>query len=191
MQSFFSKLWWTVGIRGFLLLIFGIIAVSTPLITPDTLMSYLGFMELGLGIITGLVVLSLRKNISNWYVIFPIAIIDLALGTIIILNTHTAARYFSLFIAAWALTMSIVQFIIAIKPGPLRIFLVINGVLSLGFALIIYTNPFAGNNPLNFMVGFYTILLSLLLLFIAFKMRSLGAVKDVAEDMTKQNKLES
>jgi uncharacterized membrane protein HdeD (DUF308 family) len=185
MQIFFSKLWWTVSIRGLLLLIFGIIAVSTPLITPDTLMSYLGFMELGLGIVTGLVVLSLRKNISNWYVILPIALLDLILGVIIILNTHAAAKYFSLAIAAWALTMGIVQFIVAIKPGPLRIFLIINGVLSLGFAIIIYTNPFAGNNPLNFMVGFYTILLSLFLLFIGFKMRTIGVAPKLVEQKGK------
>lgn len=184
MQTFFSKLWWTVSIRGLLLLIFGIIAVSTPL-TPETLMSYLGFMELGLGIVTGLVVLSLRKSISNWYIILPIALLDLTLGIIIILNTHAAAKYFSLAIAAWALTMGIVQFIVAIKPSPLRIFLIINGVLSLGFAIIIYTNPFAGNNPLNFMVGFYTILLSLFLLFIGFKMRTLGAAPKTLEQKGK------
>ena len=185
MQIFFSKLWWTVSIRGLLLLIFGIIAVSSQAIMPDTLMSYLGFMELVLGIVTGLVVLSLRKNISNWYVILPIALLDLILGVIIILNTHAAAKYFSLAIAAWALTMGIIQFVVAIKPGPLRIFLIINGVLSLGFAIIIYTNPFAGNNPLNFMVGFYTILLSLLLLFIGFKMRTLGAAPKLVEQKGK------
>jgi uncharacterized membrane protein HdeD (DUF308 family) len=177
MLSFIGKLWWTVALRGLLLLIFGIIAVTAPLMPPETLISYLGFIFVGLGVIVLIASITLCKSISYWFLQLLFSLFDLALGLAIIFNTSTSAKYFSAIIAVWALLMGLSQFMLAIKPSALKIFLLINGTLSVAFAFIIYFNPFAGNNTMNFMVGFYTILFSFFLIYIGFKMRTLGIVK--------------
>lgn len=179
MYLFISKLWWTVVLRGALLLLFGIIAVTAPLMPINTLLSYLGFMSLGIGVIQILASVSLRKSVSNWYILFAIALLDIALGIYIIIKTDSAADIFRYIIIIWAFIMATSQFILALKPSQLRIFLLINGTLSLAFALVIFFNLFPSN--INFMLGFYTILFSLFLVYAGFKMKNLGTLKSVVE----------
>ena len=62
----------------------------------------------------------------------------------------------------------------------LRIILIVNGLMSLGFGVVIYLNPFSGST-LNFMIGFYTILLSIMVLYLAFKFAKGSKKKVVTE----------
>ena len=177
MLKFISKLWWSVVLRGILFLAFGVIAITSQMILPETLISYLGFMEAALGIIVIIASASLRKSISNWFMLVFISLLDIALGVYIIMNSQLAAEYFTLIIAFWALLMGIAQFALAIRPSVLRIFLVINGLLAVTFAAVIYLNPFAGSDMLNKTIGFFTILFSIFLIYIGIKMRFLGKLK--------------
>ncbi len=170
MTQLIQKLWWTVALRGMLLLIFGIIALTAPLMPSETLMSYLSFLLLGMGIIVLVAVVSMRQNVSAWILLSFISLLDIALGGFILFNTHKSAGVFFKIIAAWALIMGLSQFLLAIRPSALRIFLLINGILSLGFALAIYFRVFSESN-INFIVGLYTLLMSLFFLFVAFKMK--------------------
>jgi uncharacterized membrane protein HdeD (DUF308 family) len=173
MLSILSKFWWSIVLRGVLFLSFGIIAVSSQAMIPETLISYLGFMEIGIGITILIVSVLLRKKLSVWYLILLTSFFDLFIGGYIVFNSVVAAEYFTIVIAVWALIMGLTQFILSIRPGPLRIFLFINGLLAGAFAAIIYFNPFSGSNVLNFIIGFFTILFSIFLIYIGVKMRTL------------------
>jgi uncharacterized membrane protein HdeD (DUF308 family) len=94
----------------------------------------------------------------------------LALAIAILLDSKVAKDWFTIIIAIWAALMALVQLAISFKSGQIRIFLISSGLLSLGFAAVIYYNPFEGNNTLNFVVGFYTILLSISLFYLALKL---------------------
>lgn len=169
-MQFLQKLWWTVALRAFLLLVFGFIAVTTPLISTETLVTYLGFLLFGMGVIVILTSITFRKSISNFYFVILFSLFDLALAIAILLDSKVAKDWFTIIIAIWAALMALVQLAISFKAGQMRIFLISSGLLSLGFAAVIYFNPFEGNNTLNFVVGFYTILLSISLFYLALKL---------------------
>ncbi len=156
-------------ILGLVLFLFGFIAVTAPNMTPNTLMFYLAYMLLAVGGVSGGVGIIIRKSNKNWFVSVLMGLAFLILGITIIMNDETAATFFTLFIAAWAALMGISLIASSFFQKQLQIVLVVNGLMSLGFGLVIYFNPFSGST-LNFMIGFYTILLSIMILYIAFKL---------------------
>lgn len=181
-MQFLQKLWWTVALRAFLLMVFGFIAVTTPLISTETLVTYLGFLLLGMGVIVILTSITFRKSISNFYFVIFFSLIDLAMAIAILLDSNVAKDWFTVIIAIWAALMALVQLAISVKAGNMRIFLISSGLLSLGFAAVIYYNPFEGNNTLNFVVGFYTILLSISLFYLSLKLFQIKKTTVLEED---------
>lgn len=155
-------------ILGLVLFLFGFIAVTAPNMTPTTLMYYLAYMLIAVGAVSGGVGLLIRKSKSNWYVSVLMGLVFLALGFIVFLNDDIAAKYYTQFIALWAGLMGFSLVAASIFQKQLRVVLIINGLMSLGFGAVIYFNPFSGST-LNFMIGFYTILLSITILYMAFK----------------------
>lgn len=155
-------------ILGLVLFLFGFIAVTAPNMTPNTLMFYLAYMLLAVGGVSMGVGIIIRKSNKNWYISVLMGLAFLILGISIILNDEAAAIYFTLFIAAWAALMGLSLIVASFFQKQLKIVLIVNGLMSLGFGLVIYFNPFSGST-LNFMIGFYTILLSIMVLYIAFR----------------------
>ncbi len=156
-------------ILGLVLFLFGFIAVTAPNMSVDTLMLYLAYMLIAVGGVAAIVGLIIRKSTKSWYVSFMMGILLFAVGFIVFLKNNEAAHYYNLFIAGWAALMGASLIVASFFQKQLRIVLIVNGMMSLGFGLVIYFNPFTGTNTLNFMVGFYTLLLSVMLLYLAFK----------------------
>lgn len=171
MNEYFRRLWWALGIRGLLLLAFGIIAVSSPVIPFATLVSYLGFILLGTGGLTLIITLVFRKNMQTWLAQTGISLLDIVLGVCIVMNISQAAGYFIILLGIWATLMGISMLFLFFKvKGLLRVILLINTLISIAFALVFFLKPF-GESSLNFMVGLYTILLSVFLVYLSFRMR--------------------
>jgi uncharacterized membrane protein HdeD (DUF308 family) len=156
-------------IMGLVLFLFGFIAVTAPNMTVDTLMLYLAYMLLAVGGVAAAVGFIIRKSSKTWYVSLIMGMLLFSLGLLVFLKNSEAAHYYNLFIAGWAALMGGSLVAASFFQKQLRIVLIVNGMMSLGFGLVIYFNPFTGTNTLNFMVGFYTILLSVMLLYLAFR----------------------
>lgn len=177
MLALLQKYWWSFAVRGLFLMIFGIIAVTAPNMTSETLVLYLGFFMGALGAVFLLVGLMIRKSASNWYSFILLALLDLIIAYFCIFKSDAAAFYFVRLIAVWALFMGLSLFWIGFRlEKTQRIILFINGTLSAGFAFLIYFNPLSMTST-NFMVGFYTILLSLFILYLSFKLQRASAEK--------------
>ena len=170
MMKIFKPLWWTIGLRGLLLLMFGIIAVTAPNMTVQTLMMYLGVMFGGVGIIQLLAGFFLRNKIQKWWQIIPISLVDLSVAFFATQFTSQASNVYIKIIGFWALLIGVAMLYLALRSKELKIFLYINCFLSLGFGIVILTGPFNTEKNLHFIVGFYTILLSFFVISIAFKL---------------------
>ncbi len=139
--------------------------------TSETLVLYLGFFMASVGAVFIFVGLMVRKSLSNWFAFLFFALIDLSVAYWCIFKTSQSVVYFVSLIAIWALLMGLVLFWIGLsQKGTTRFLLFINGGLSIGFGVLIYTNPL-NMTSINFMLGFYTILLSLFLLYVSFRLR--------------------
>jgi uncharacterized membrane protein HdeD (DUF308 family) len=102
------------------------------------------------------------------------AMFDGALTYFCLLQTARAAQAFLVLIACWALFMGLAIVWLGLKSkGTARALMLINGVLSLVFGFFVFYNPLKSTS-VNFMVGFYTILLSLFLFYLTFRLIKAG-----------------
>ncbi|MFN4972208.1 MAG: HdeD family acid-resistance protein [Bacteroidota bacterium] len=165
-----KQLGWPLGIIGLALLIIGLISVTAPNMSVETLMMYFGVMLLIIGGVQFTVAAMLKQKISRWLLLAALGVLFAVLGFYMVKNTQKAATAFTLIMAVWAGVMGVVQLIIAYINKPARIFLLSMGGISIFFGVLIFLNPFSGPNTLQFMVGFYTLLLSFFILYLTFKL---------------------
>lgn len=164
-----KKYWWVIGTRGLLFGLFGFIAVTSTYMDVRTLLYYLGLMFLGVGVVQAGISIVLRKSITNWLWLIVISLADIFIAYFLIVENSNAEIYYQNFMAFWAFTIGIAMIIVSFKQKTMRIFIHINAALSLGFGAVIYFNLFQIRN-INFVIGFYSIMFSIFVVFIAIKL---------------------
>jgi uncharacterized membrane protein HdeD (DUF308 family) len=157
----------TLGIFGLALFIIGLVSVTAPNMTVPTLMLYFGVMLLIIGGVQGAISLMMRKKLSYWPWLLFVAVAFAFTGYYMIRNAGAAADKFTVTMASWAILVGIVQFIVAFSNKGMRVFLVSMGGVSIIFGVLVFMNPFHGTNTLQFVVGFYTLLLSIFILYVS------------------------
>lgn len=172
-------------VLGLLLFLFGFIAVTAPNMTVQTLMIYLAFMLAAAGAISIIIGFLMKKQQSSWWVPLLFGLVAIVLSLMIFTNDDASAKYFTIFIATWAGLMGGALIAASFFQQQLRIVLIVNGLMSLGFGAVIYFNPFSGTNTMNFMVGFYTILLSVMILYMAYYLSKKSKAKNQTPEIQK------
>jgi uncharacterized membrane protein HdeD (DUF308 family) len=172
---------WTLTILGLVLLIIGLISVTAPNMTVPTLILYFGMMLLIIGGVQGALCLMLRKKMTYWPYILTVAIIFALAGLYMIKNADAAAARFTIIVACWAILVGGIQLYLSVKNKSIRVFLFSMGVISIFFGALMFFNPFSGPNTIQFMVGFYTLLLSFFVLYVSIRMIRKKNVSDISE----------
>lgn len=178
MREILQKNWWSVSIRGVLLVAFGIFTLVAGSQRPEELIIYLGITELIVGVIYIVAGISTRKEYKNWTALIVLGVIDLVFGIFALVNQERAADYFGVIVGVFGIALGLILLLMSIRTQKMRIFLYINGGISIAFGLVIFFNPFADNiQLLNFIVGSYTVVLGVFIIYAGFRMRSLHKMR--------------
>lgn len=174
---------WAIVLHGLIFLLIGLMSLFTNSSNLYGSIFYLGVMFVALAFVYALITYKSKFQDPYWYLWMLVAIGDLALGVYIILKTEQATDYFTILIGSWALVMAISMFIAAIKTNSFKVLIIINGIVSFLFGLLILFNPFPAIMGLNTMIGLYTILLGISIVYLGFKLIRYTPLpeKDVAQ----------
>lgn len=174
MRSLLARYWWSLALRGLFLLIFGLIALTAPNMSTETLVLYLGFLSVSMALLFGFVAWQSFRRKMTWWPFVLLTLLDAIIAYYCLFNTAFAANIFLLIIGSWALFMGVAIILIGLKSsGTGRVLIIINGSLSVAFSTFIFFNPLK-STAVNYMVGFYTILLSLFLLYLSYRVAKMG-----------------
>lgn len=174
MRSLLARYWWPLTLRGLFLLIFGLIALTAPNMSTETLVLYLGFLSVSMALLFGFVGWQSFSRKMAWWPFVLFTLLDAIIAYYCLFNTAFAANIFLLIIGSWALFMGAAIILIGLKSsGTGRVLIIINGSLSVAFSMFIFFNPLK-STAVNYMVGFYTILLSLFLLYLSYRVAKMG-----------------
>lgn len=174
MRSLLARYWWSLTLRGLFLLIFGLIALTAPNMSTETLVLYLGFLSVSMALLFGFVGWQSFSRKMTWWPFVLFTLLDAIIAYYCLFNTAFAANIFLLIIGSWALFMGAAIILIGLKSsGTGRVLIIINGSLSVAFSMFIFFNPLK-STAVNYMVGFYTILLSLFLLYLSYRVAKMG-----------------
>jgi len=168
-----AKKWWVLLLRGILLIIAGLLAFVSPVtwvifVGVYMLFDGMSFLLAGFGDQPG--------GQSRWPLII-IGVLGLLAGLIILWNPELGGITLTYVIAAWAIVTGILTIISALRLREEidnEWWLVLSGVLAIIFGILVFQNVLAGVLTIAWVFGIFAIVVGILSIALAFRVRDFG-----------------
>ena len=167
--------WWLFTLRGILAIVFGLLALIFPgptMLSLVILFSAYMLVDGIFGIISA--VRAIRRKEDRWGLLIFEGLIDIAVGILAFLWPGITVVAFVLLVGAWAIVtgavMTAAGFRLNVSHG--RWWLVLSGLLSLGFGTLLVIIPLIGAVVLTWWIGAYALAFGVALVIFSFKLRS-------------------
>src|SRR5262244_3357034 len=169
-----AKCWWALLLRGIAAIVFGVLAFAWPGLTLVTLVLLYGAFALVDGVLSLIAAFSgSAKPIPTWWLIV-VGLLGIGAGVVTFLWPGITAVLLVMFIGAWALVHGIFEIIGAIqlrKEIDNEWMLILGGLLSVVFGLIVLFAPGAGALGLIWVIASYSIVFGILFIALALRLR--------------------
>jgi len=175
-----SRNWWVLLLRGIVALLFGVLTFMQPGISLATLVLLFGAFAFADGALATWTAISHRKDTENWWVLLLEGLLGIGVGALTVFNPAVTALVLVFYIAIWAIATGVLEIVIAIRlrkeiKGEWT--LVLAGLASVAFGVLIMASPGPGALAVLWLIGSYAIVFGMLLVLLAFKVR--GAAKKI------------
>jgi uncharacterized membrane protein HdeD (DUF308 family) len=167
--------WWMLALRGVAAVVFGVLAFIWPGLTLLSLVFLFGAYAIVNGIFALIGVFKSPKGAANKISLGFIGLLSIVAGFLTFLIPGITALGLVLLIAAWAMVNGITEIVAAIrlrKTITNEWLLILAGILSIGFSILLVLQPGIGALALIFWIGAWAIAMGILLMILAFKLRS-------------------
>jgi uncharacterized membrane protein HdeD (DUF308 family) len=170
--------WWVPVLRGVVAIIFGMMAFVYPGLTVAVLVTLFGAWVLVDGIFRVIGAIGHRSSDEEWGFDLIIGILGIIIGFLTFHAPAITALALVIYIAAWALMIGATEIAVAIKlrreiKGEWL--LILMGLASISFAVLLLWNPIPGALALVWLIGSYAIVFGVLGIIFGFRLRSLPA----------------
>jgi uncharacterized membrane protein HdeD (DUF308 family) len=169
-----AKNWWLLLLRGLLSIAFGVLAIAWPGITILTLVLLYGAYALVDGIFA--IIAAIRGEggpAPRWW-LAVVGLLGIGAGAITFLSPGLTTVALLMLIAAWALVRGVFEIVGAIrlrKEIDNEWMLILSGLLSVLFGIIMLVNPGAGALGLIWVIAAWAIAIGIMLCALAFRLR--------------------
>jgi uncharacterized membrane protein HdeD (DUF308 family) len=166
--------WWALALRGVIAILFGLAALLRPGMALVALILLFGAYALVDGIFAVVGVFGgTRSGTPRWLLLLE-GVISILAGIIALIFPGLTAVALLYLVAAWAIVTGLVQIATAIRlrqeiTGEWA--LILGGVLSVIFGLLLAVLPGVGILSLIWLIGAYAVVFGILLLITAFRVR--------------------
>ena len=176
--------WWMLALRGVAAVAFGVLAFIWPGITLLSLVFLFGAYALVNGILSLVAAFKAPKGTANKGALIFLGLLSIAAGLLTFFIPGITALSLVLLIAAWALINGVTEIVVAIKLRKVMTnewLLILAGILSIVFGILLLLQPAVGALALVFWIGAWAIVIGILLMILAFKIKSRHGYITVAE----------
>jgi uncharacterized membrane protein HdeD (DUF308 family) len=189
MRVVLAKNWWSLVIRGIVGIVLGVITFAWPGITLTALVFLFGGYALLDGILCIAGAVRAAEKRERWGVLLVEGVVGIATAVITVVWPAITALALVYLIAAWALVTGVLEIMAAIRlrrhiTGEWL--LVLGGVASVVFGILMVIAPLAGALVIAVWVGAYAFVFGALLVALGFRLRS-WAKRYLSEHPTETN----
>jgi uncharacterized membrane protein HdeD (DUF308 family) len=168
--------WWVPVLRGIAAIIFGIIAFTHPVMAIAALVLFFGAWMLVDGIFRVIGAITHRASDKEWGFDLIIGIVGIIIGLLTFHAPSITVVALVIYVAAWAFMIGATEIAVAIKlrreiKGEW--FLILMGLLTIAFAVLLLWNPLLGAGTLIWIMAWYAVILGVLGIILGFRLRSL------------------
>lgn len=175
MLNLVTRNWWLIALRGAAAIIFGILALIWPGPALLTLVFLFGIYALLDGIFSiGATISGHTGGRPRWLVLLE-GLAGIIAGILTFVWPGLTALVLLYVIALWALVTGVLEIVAAIelrRELKSEWVLVLSGIASIIFGILLLLFPGAGALALIWLIGIYAIVFGLLLLGLAFRLRA-------------------
>jgi uncharacterized membrane protein HdeD (DUF308 family) len=168
-----AKKWWVLLIRGVLLIIAGLLAF----VSLVTWIIFVGVYMLFDGMTMLLAGFSDQRGGQSRWPLLIIGILGLLAGLLILWNPVLGGITLTYIIAAWAVVTGILTIITALRLREEidnEWWLVLSGMLAIIFGILVFQNVLAGILTIAWVFGIFAVVVGILSLALAFRVRDFG-----------------
>lgn len=168
-----ARNWWLVLLRGIAAILFGVLAFMWPGLTLFTLVIFWGAFALVDGVLALASAAMGGNPMPRWWLVI-VGLAGVIVGILTFAWPGLTALVLLVFIATWAIVLGVFEIIGAIrvrKEIEGEWFLILNGVLSVLFGIVLLWRPGVGALAVVWIIGAYAILLGIIYIALALKLR--------------------
>ncbi|MGH7588935.1 MAG: HdeD family acid-resistance protein [Gemmatimonadota bacterium] len=169
-----ARNWWLVGLRGVAGILFGLLTLFNPAITLAVLVLFFGAYALADGVFTTIAAIARRRNVPRWGWLLVSGVLGILIGVLTFLMPGLTALVLLYIIASWAIIRGIAEIVAAIQLRKVitgEWLLVLAGVLSAVFGVLLFLFPGAGALTVVLWIGAFATVFGILMIALAFRLR--------------------
>lgn len=171
-----ARVWWAFVLRGVLAILFGVLAFLNVALAAIALVALFAAWAIIDGV-TGLIAgWRTRGQDRNWWWSVVEGLLGIAAGIIAVLLPGTAAVALVLVIGAWAVITGAIEIYGAIKLRAQisgELWLVLAGIGSILFGLLLFIFPTMGVVTLTWLIGGFALVFGVLLIMLGLRLRTI------------------
>lgn len=176
MDKELAEYWWLIAIRGVLTILLGIFALVYPVATLSVLVLVFGIFALIQGIIAAIVGLASSKKDNSWWMTLLEGVVGIFIGIFILKYTGVTIFLAVYLVGLWALVAGVFGIIAGFslrKEIEGEWLLMLIGFAGVVLGILVLTNPASALVVIPTLLGVYGVLVGILLMAFAFKVRKL------------------
>ncbi len=176
MLDILERNWWTFAVRGVVAVIFGLLALIWPAQTLVSLVLFFGayaFVDGVFAIVTGIA--SIRRY-DRWWATLLEGLAGVGIGLLTFFRPNITALGLVYSIGAWAFITGIFEIVAAIELRRVikdEWMMVLSGLLSILFSVVLFFFPGAAGLSMVWLIGVYAVVFGVSILVLAFRLRGL------------------
>jgi uncharacterized membrane protein HdeD (DUF308 family) len=174
MVGVLARNWWALLIRGIAAVVFGVLAFAWPGATIVALVILFGAYAFVDGVFAIVAAVRAAQSHERWWPFFLEGIVGIAIAAITYFEPHVTAFALYFTIAAWAFLTGIFEIAAAIqlrKQIANELWLILGGILSLIFGILMIWQPLAGVIAIIWVIGAYAIIFGIMMIALSLRLR--------------------
>ncbi len=174
MLNILARNWWMIAIRGLVAVIFGLAAIAWPDMTLVVLVMLFGAYALVDGLFAMIAAIRDRTEHRQWWLVLVEGVVGIMAGVLAFIWPGITALALLYLIAGWAIMTGLFEIAAAIllrKELEGEWLLILSGILSLLFGVVLALQPGAGALGIVWLIGVFAILFGTLMIVLAFRLR--------------------
>jgi uncharacterized membrane protein HdeD (DUF308 family) len=177
MDEMLTRSWRMLALRGVIAIAFGVLALLMPGITLLGLVALFAAYALLGGGVSAWAALKYRSSDDDWWLVLLLGLVSVGAGIVAIFHPALTALVLVLLMGANAVVTGILDIAVAIRLRKVihgEWLLVLAGIVSVIFGILVFLFPGAGALAMVWLISVYAVVTGILLLMAAFRARSYG-----------------
>ncbi len=187
MLRLLSRYWWVVTLRGVCAIAIGILALLWPLLAVEGLVLLFGAFAFVDGAIALATLFLAQPGGGRSALLTLQGVTGVATGVLAAVFPIWVGWLLVCLIGAWAIVAGVFELLAALqfRLGLAdELWLVLNGVVSIVFGIIVFVSPLVGAAIIGYLIGFYALFFGFALVGLSLRLRRLRAHFHDSQDST-------